>query len=66
MNPITTNIRTFSFNYSFIGNMFVFPFLPEKHPLLKVESYVTQILEIKKAKTDTAKSYFDMTFQTWN
>ena len=44
--------------------MFVFPFLPEKHPLLRVESYVTQILEIKKAKTDTSKSYFDMTFQT--
>lgn len=50
MNPITTNIRTFSSNYSFIANMFVFPFLLEKHPLLKVESYVTQILEIKKSK----------------
>ena len=44
--------------------MFVFPFILEKRPLQKVEGYVTQISEIKKAKTDISKSYFDMTFQT--
>ena len=44
--------------------MFVFPFVLEKLPLQKVEGYVTQISEIKKAKTDISKSYFDITFQT--
>ena len=51
-NPMTTNIQILSFNYFFIGNMFVFPFILEKRPLQKVEGYVTQISEIKKAKTD--------------
>ena len=44
--------------------MFVFPFVLGKRPLYKVEGYVTQISEIKKAKTDILKNYFDMTFPT--
>ena len=44
--------------------MFVFSSVLEKRSLQKVEGYVTQISEIKKAKTDILKSYFDMTFQT--
>ena len=44
--------------------MFVFLFVLGKRPLQKVEGYVTQISEIKKAKTDISKSYFDVMFQT--
>ena len=42
----------------------MFPFVLEKRPLQKVEGYVTQISEIKKAKTEISKSYFNMTVQT--
>ena len=65
-NPTTTNIRVLSFNYSFIGNMFAFPFFLEKRLLEKMGDYLTQISEIKKAKADISKSYFWHDVSNWN
>ena len=36
----------------------------EKRPLEKIEGYVLQLSPIKKAKSDAAKKYFDLSFQT--
>ena len=57
-------LKFLTINYLFISNIFMFPFILKKLPLQKAEDYIIQISEIKKAQTDTKKSYFDVTLQT--